>query len=837
MANGMVSNYIVDIIQDKQGYIWMASESGLCKFDGKDFTIYNINNSAIGSNALNVLYYNEANNSVWVGTQRDGISIFDCENVKLYILDTEYYTYARLGASRLNSRFEKMQPYGEDEGFPCYLKGIYLDHIFMSGDLELIEYIDIQNTLEKKYININRNSFTEDGQQYFEQKIYNGIIRIASAALYTLGRKETDIVGKVQKCIDNKLKKLEELEKAKNSENSERLAERLQLEKNIREMISSLAGIAYFIQIQKNDSDCWAADDGETCNWLTLISYINKKELKKKHPNLLKGFLNQIHVISSEETYKAKTRTKTGRSEETETILELLELKKEFAVVSKRKKKGETWNNYILHLGRTYYSELKKITVWDKKELFDFLKIWELDGQNNVDDIIRLLRDLDLIYTAEERLVINWIMKNIPTIGMWSSKDGNTRINLVSVKSKGGILYDSAIKRLLLERMAEYSHNNNSKRFVTMLWRGYECLELNKTPESVCWVSRGYIAKHQKKFMLLPFKGEYMAEIIRGFECVELEELFKKLWQLIDIKTQYAKFYSIYVDMVKKDILNKDWKELHELYVVNNKVFSEDDFSLFVAFKEQDKTAHSMSEMSRWPEELRRFFIRGIQDAIDKLKISDQTKTIDMKSKLEQSEDHSAAEAKSQKEEKSFLKLIEKLPDQKKLFEEVFNGFIQGKQGEKTDNSSGKEGSHSYNIQLPSSLRDFAEVIYRTLNRIDRIHLNLWDGTATGLQTAYFDMQVDPSKGNDIKEQYEKVWGGRYEKDEMINYVQKNIEHHLSYGEIEQCYFRLFQDFIRALIWIKLLELEKIFDIKFWSKNINTDERGEQLGDSRDEED
>lgn len=75
MADGMVSNYIVDIIQDKQGYIWMASESGLCKFDGKDFTIYNIGNSAIGSNAQNALYYNETDNTIWVGTQRDGISV------------------------------------------------------------------------------------------------------------------------------------------------------------------------------------------------------------------------------------------------------------------------------------------------------------------------------------------------------------------------------------------------------------------------------------------------------------------------------------------------------------------------------------------------------------------------------------------------------------------------------------------------------------------------------------------------------------------------------------------------------------------------------------------
>lgn len=82
MADGMVSNYIVDMIQDKQGYIWMASESGLCKFDGKDFTVYNIGNSAIGSNSQNALYYNQADNTVWIGTQRDGISIFDCKTKK-----------------------------------------------------------------------------------------------------------------------------------------------------------------------------------------------------------------------------------------------------------------------------------------------------------------------------------------------------------------------------------------------------------------------------------------------------------------------------------------------------------------------------------------------------------------------------------------------------------------------------------------------------------------------------------------------------------------------------------------------------------------------------------
>lgn len=87
MNDGMVSNYIVDVIQDKQGYIWMASESGLCKFDGNDFTIYDTSNSNIKSNAHNVLFYNEADNTVWVGTQRNGICIFNCDTQTFTNLD------------------------------------------------------------------------------------------------------------------------------------------------------------------------------------------------------------------------------------------------------------------------------------------------------------------------------------------------------------------------------------------------------------------------------------------------------------------------------------------------------------------------------------------------------------------------------------------------------------------------------------------------------------------------------------------------------------------------------------------------------------------------------
>lgn len=80
VEDGLSNNYIVDIIQDGQGFIWTATESGLNRFDGKNFTVYTKNNSSIVSNELNTLLYDEEQNSIWIGSQRDGISIFDCNS-------------------------------------------------------------------------------------------------------------------------------------------------------------------------------------------------------------------------------------------------------------------------------------------------------------------------------------------------------------------------------------------------------------------------------------------------------------------------------------------------------------------------------------------------------------------------------------------------------------------------------------------------------------------------------------------------------------------------------------------------------------------------------------
>lgn len=73
VQDGLSNNYVNDIEQDGQNCIWIGTESGLSRFDGKNFTNYNQYNSGLVNNAVNVLLYDKNENKLWVGT-KDGLS-------------------------------------------------------------------------------------------------------------------------------------------------------------------------------------------------------------------------------------------------------------------------------------------------------------------------------------------------------------------------------------------------------------------------------------------------------------------------------------------------------------------------------------------------------------------------------------------------------------------------------------------------------------------------------------------------------------------------------------------------------------------------------------------
>lgn len=75
--HGLSNNYIQGITQDRQGFMWFGTESGLNRFDGREFKkFYNsdIDLNTINSNELNDVYADKFQDIIWIATERNGLN-------------------------------------------------------------------------------------------------------------------------------------------------------------------------------------------------------------------------------------------------------------------------------------------------------------------------------------------------------------------------------------------------------------------------------------------------------------------------------------------------------------------------------------------------------------------------------------------------------------------------------------------------------------------------------------------------------------------------------------------------------------------------------------------
>ena len=83
---GLSNNYCVAIERDKWGFLWIATEEGLNRFDGSYFYAYyksmapGFTGSALGSDALSALLDDRHHPVMWVATQRNGLNAVDYAN-------------------------------------------------------------------------------------------------------------------------------------------------------------------------------------------------------------------------------------------------------------------------------------------------------------------------------------------------------------------------------------------------------------------------------------------------------------------------------------------------------------------------------------------------------------------------------------------------------------------------------------------------------------------------------------------------------------------------------------------------------------------------------------
>ena len=77
--NGLVNNRVNTIFQDKQGYIWIGTQSGLQRYDGTRFINYlaDLHDSTALQNDWISTIFEDSRNRLWIGTDRGSTFIFN----------------------------------------------------------------------------------------------------------------------------------------------------------------------------------------------------------------------------------------------------------------------------------------------------------------------------------------------------------------------------------------------------------------------------------------------------------------------------------------------------------------------------------------------------------------------------------------------------------------------------------------------------------------------------------------------------------------------------------------------------------------------------------------
>ena len=79
---GLTENVVNDIAQDKNGFIWLATNDGLNRYDGYNMVFFRydpVNTNSLSSNVLTSLKVDK-NGMLWIGTSDGGLNMYNSEN-------------------------------------------------------------------------------------------------------------------------------------------------------------------------------------------------------------------------------------------------------------------------------------------------------------------------------------------------------------------------------------------------------------------------------------------------------------------------------------------------------------------------------------------------------------------------------------------------------------------------------------------------------------------------------------------------------------------------------------------------------------------------------------
>ena len=104
---GLASSVVYDIAEDKDGFIWFATEDGLQKYDGFEFINYRhsrLDQHSISSNIVRKLLVDNDGN-LWVGTD-SGVNLYHKEFDNFQRIDLAFNEEREIGDNQVRSLYQ-----------------------------------------------------------------------------------------------------------------------------------------------------------------------------------------------------------------------------------------------------------------------------------------------------------------------------------------------------------------------------------------------------------------------------------------------------------------------------------------------------------------------------------------------------------------------------------------------------------------------------------------------------------------------------------------------------------------------------------------------------------
>lgn len=469
------------------------------------------------------------------GRTKESIFLLDCETARLSIWSKKWQVFTDVGISNLLKRMSSTwneSTRDSQGGTRIFYKGIELQNSYLADGTELLEFIDIKGDLDRKYINISRNGFTEAGEIFFKEVLYPGLTDMVQEVLRELERGadttkfNEKIYGAVSRlCEESVCDKQTAIRK-----------EIVDKREKLISLVGSIAVLAYLFM--RDTWDVWEGLGGghpHNGAWESLLIDLNELLGNSKY----RGLMEELGTMSSmfgikvyDEYYKEDfERGKRNTAEKNMNFSKIFWNNEHWAVLQCRKNDYSAWVSHLIRLGGASDIFTKLTTIPRSEQDEAELESW---GKRLCDIALNeSYEDFFTMYNFKQQMLLDWMLKNIPTVGLFCNEQGNIRLNVLAMRIYPSIYLDKNFKCLILERMIEIAWKDDIRRFSAIAWQGREYISCDKLPFSIYFAKRGYLLDFSYHKCIVPLDGELLKKWRSALKEIEKSEFVYKIALLL----------------------------------------------------------------------------------------------------------------------------------------------------------------------------------------------------------------------------------------------------------------------------------------------------------------